>query len=337
MQDKKPDVPVSDESNLVIVTTPEYVKEAIAEHAASRNHPDATLQDKGFVVLSNDVSDSETMAATPKAVKEAYDLASTANNNIDTRLAKDQNGSDIPDKAKFVKNIGAATQEWVTNNGSGFIKGCLINPATSNEFTSWITSLPPGGHAFRFQANNAGTGYSWSCGYITRMGDTWAGFVSAYNDYGVAIIHGNDGGGNTKVSHLWTDKNATVVNGYLKAVSPTIFIHPNGKFTSNDESVSITAEHLSKGTYLIKGVKGFSNDGAVSSIDIPRCQNDLPMVWVNHEVLPDGSIKLMTYHREHSDAPAFARNIREGYADGDLIDIPDGRFVSVRVQMPDTK
>ncbi|WP_426577617.1 tail fiber protein [Xenorhabdus stockiae] len=79
MQDKKPDVPVSDESNLVIVTTPEYIKEAIAEHAASRNHPDATLQDKGFVVLSNDVSDSETMAATPKAVKEAYDLANTAN------------------------------------------------------------------------------------------------------------------------------------------------------------------------------------------------------------------------------------------------------------------
>ncbi|WP_340608343.1 phage tail protein [Xenorhabdus bharatensis] len=79
MQDKKPDVSVSDESNLVIVATPEYVKEAIAEHAASRNHPNATLQDKGFVVLSNDVSDSETMAATPKAVKTAYDLANTAN------------------------------------------------------------------------------------------------------------------------------------------------------------------------------------------------------------------------------------------------------------------
>ncbi|WP_426578584.1 tail fiber protein [Xenorhabdus stockiae] len=86
MQDKKPEVPVSDDDNLVIVTTPKYVnesiKEAIAEHAASRNHPDATLQDKGFVVLSNDTgSDSETMAATPKAVKAAYDLASKANDN----------------------------------------------------------------------------------------------------------------------------------------------------------------------------------------------------------------------------------------------------------------
>ncbi|PHM46515.1 tail fiber protein [Xenorhabdus miraniensis] len=82
MQDKKPDVLVSDGCNLVIVTTPEYVKKAIEEHAQSRNHPNATLQDKGFVILSNDVgSNSETMAATPKAVKAAYDLANTANQN----------------------------------------------------------------------------------------------------------------------------------------------------------------------------------------------------------------------------------------------------------------
>ncbi|WP_306310589.1 phage tail fiber protein [Xenorhabdus aichiensis] len=45
----------------------------------------------------------------------------------------------------------------------------------------------------------------------------------------------------------------------------------------------------------------------------------------------------MTYHREHPNVPAFARNTREGYSDGDLIDIPSGRFVSVRVQMSATK
>ncbi|CDH24421.1 phage tail protein [Xenorhabdus bovienii] len=94
MQDKKPDTTVLNDNNLVIVTTPEYVKdsikEAIEEHAASRNHPDATLQDKGFVILSNDVgSDSETMAATPKAVKAvkaAYDLANNANDNANLAL-----------------------------------------------------------------------------------------------------------------------------------------------------------------------------------------------------------------------------------------------------------
>ncbi|MBD2794317.1 tail fiber protein [Xenorhabdus sp. 5] len=113
MQDKKPDAPVSEDSNLVIVTTPEYVKdsikEAIDQHAASRNHPYATLDDRGFVTLSNDVcSDSETHAATSKAVKSANDLANKANDNADTRLAKDQNGADIPNKEEFVKNLGLA-------------------------------------------------------------------------------------------------------------------------------------------------------------------------------------------------------------------------------------
>ncbi|WP_446470811.1 tail fiber protein [Xenorhabdus stockiae] len=112
MQDKKPDVPVSDGSNLVIVATPEYVKEAIAEHAASRNHPYATQVEPGFVTLSNETdSDSEITAATSKAVKKAYDLANTANqnalnNNSNLYLEKKQNGADIPDKAAFVNNLG---------------------------------------------------------------------------------------------------------------------------------------------------------------------------------------------------------------------------------------
>lgn len=47
---------------------------AIAEHARSRNHPDATLLAKGFTQLSSDSnSNSEVLAATPKAVKAVND------------------------------------------------------------------------------------------------------------------------------------------------------------------------------------------------------------------------------------------------------------------------
>ncbi|MDC9754680.1 phage tail protein, partial [Proteus mirabilis] len=42
-----------------------------------------------------------------------------------------------------------------------------------------------------------------------------------------------------------------------------------------------------------------------------------------------------TYHRTHPNAPKFARNDIDDYKDGDPIDIPDGRFISVRVQMPE--
>ncbi|EOM9737353.1 tail fiber protein, partial [Escherichia coli] len=52
------------------------LKQAIVKHEQSRNHPDATLTSKGFVQLSSATnSSSETLAATPKAVKAAYDLA----------------------------------------------------------------------------------------------------------------------------------------------------------------------------------------------------------------------------------------------------------------------
>ncbi len=59
-----------------ILPTTDYIDEKIAEHARSRNHPDATLTEKGFTQLSSATnSNSETLAATPRAVKAAYDLA----------------------------------------------------------------------------------------------------------------------------------------------------------------------------------------------------------------------------------------------------------------------
>ncbi|EDK0239797.1 hypothetical protein CTA23_04305 [Salmonella enterica] len=62
--------------------------------------PAASTTQAGIVRLSSATdSDSETEAATPKAVKAAFDLAKGA-------LAKNQNGADIPDKQKFIENLG---------------------------------------------------------------------------------------------------------------------------------------------------------------------------------------------------------------------------------------
>ncbi|WP_275369248.1 phage tail protein [Xenorhabdus bovienii] len=71
----------------VVLATREYVDDSIQKHSNSRNHPDATLKEKGFVILSSAVdSNSETHAATPKAVKAAYDFANAANNNANGRV-----------------------------------------------------------------------------------------------------------------------------------------------------------------------------------------------------------------------------------------------------------
>ncbi len=78
----------------------QQASDALRKHEQSRNHPDATTSAKGFTQLSSATdSTSEEQAATPKAVKIAMD-------NAAARLAKDRNGSDIPDKPLFVQNIG---------------------------------------------------------------------------------------------------------------------------------------------------------------------------------------------------------------------------------------
>ncbi|EPV2630295.1 phage tail protein [Escherichia coli] len=62
--------------NTMVMATVDYVNDKLKEHEQSRRHPDASLTAKGFVQLSSATNnDSETQAATPKAVKAAYDLA----------------------------------------------------------------------------------------------------------------------------------------------------------------------------------------------------------------------------------------------------------------------
>ena len=62
--------------NTMVMAAVDYVDDKLKEHEQSRRHPDASLTAKGFVQLSSATNSvSETQAATPKAVKAAYDLA----------------------------------------------------------------------------------------------------------------------------------------------------------------------------------------------------------------------------------------------------------------------
>ncbi|MCA6837625.1 phage tail protein [Escherichia coli] len=60
--------------NTMVMATVDYVDDKLKEHEHSRRHPDASLTAKGFVQLSSATnSTSETLAATPKAVKAVMD------------------------------------------------------------------------------------------------------------------------------------------------------------------------------------------------------------------------------------------------------------------------
>ncbi|CAI1115503.1 phage tail protein [Serratia quinivorans] len=117
---------------------------AIAEHARSRNHPDATLLAKGFTQLSSDSnSNSEVLAATPKAVKAVNDAS----------LKKTDNLSDLTNKAAARGNLA------------------LGNAATRNVGTEATNLMEVGAFGFGAGSRHHADAYS-NLGEIYRVNST---------------------------------------------------------------------------------------------------------------------------------------------------------------------
>lgn len=137
----------------------EAIRTAIKSHV-----PAASLAGSGIVQLSSSVtSDSESIAATLKAVKIAMD-------NANARLAKDRNGADIPNKALFrqslelgdsaTRNVGTTSGTVAAGDDSRFLAIERTQTGLPSQGVMWISSaddlsnLPSG--ARRFAINNTG-------------------------------------------------------------------------------------------------------------------------------------------------------------------------------------
>ncbi|EJE3070580.1 prophage tail fiber N-terminal domain-containing protein [Escherichia coli] len=105
-------------------TRAEAAADRAEEIAGAVAMEDASLTTKGVVKLSSAVdSTSESLAATPKAVK-------AANDNANSRLAKNQNGADIPDKGRFLSNINVYSKGEVDKK-KGMRKYTFSAPANA--------------------------------------------------------------------------------------------------------------------------------------------------------------------------------------------------------------
>lgn len=123
----------------------EQANNDLADHIRSRNHPDATLTDKGFVRLYSGVTSlDETMAATPKAVKIAMD-------NANERLAKARNLSDLQSVPQALQALTiATTKKAVEDTQIGLDRQPVMLISTADD----LSNLPAG--ARRFARNNTG-------------------------------------------------------------------------------------------------------------------------------------------------------------------------------------
>jgi hypothetical protein len=211
---------------------------------------------------------------------------------------------------------------------------------------------------FRFNSNTAGAPGT----------SAWAGVMGGYDGasrYKLAWSMGsttvdlrtqvrNPAGALSPWVSIRHSGNTTVdANGFLKAASPIVKLFGNGQSELNDQSQGVTTERICEGVYRVYGVLGFNGDGAWggpgNGIEIPVDDNKRPLVWVESKVLPDGDIEIRTYHRTYDTGPYSARNIEAmdsgevdkkkrpifvEMPDGTPIDIPEGRFIDLRVEMP---
>lgn len=194
----------------------------------------------------------------------------------------------------------------------------------------------------RFNATSINAPAS-SLGAVISMpmdGGPTCGYFAITAGRGAWVGNSNGNGKNINWSLLWGASNTTVdSNGFIKKASPIVKLLRDGTCELNGESQGVTTERLSDGVYRISGTLGFNSDaqwgGPDGGIEVPLDRNKQPLIWVDYEVEPTGDLLIKTYHRTHPTAPAFARNDVLGYDEGMPIDIPEGRWVDLRVEMPE--
>lgn len=128
----------------MVMATQDYVDDKLAEHEQSRRHPDATLTAKGITQLSSATdSTSESVAATPKAVKAAYDLAKGKYTAQDATTA--QKGIvQLSDATDSTSESFAATPKAVKtiNDDLNAVKKMLGTAAAADAATSDTDTTP---------------------------------------------------------------------------------------------------------------------------------------------------------------------------------------------------
>lgn len=283
-------------------------------------------------------------------------------NKADT-LLKSDNLYGIADQnmARFNLGLGSAAtlsavQSTDSNNASGKVaiwggritSGASANPTAfecASNNTPHFASAPGGEWATPLRISNGANNSAAAAMTFIRDGDFANYFGLNTDNY---FAHGGWSSGNVAY-RFWTERNTTVDgNGFIKRASPIARVisaieHApstleegnfvcNGFCAANDEAEGVSCKKVSEGVYEISGSSGLAADGW--TIEVPQDDNGYRLLYTQTSY-KDGVITLNTYHRVNKEAPTFLQNIVEGKEDGDVIDIPAGRWVDLRLQMPE--
>ncbi|EIF5170238.1 TPA: phage tail protein [Salmonella enterica subsp. enterica serovar Javiana] len=272
----------------------QQASDALRKHEQSRNHPDATTREKGFVQLSSDTnSESESLAATPKAVKAAMD-------NANGRLEKNSNGGDIPDKKQFARTIGAVTSTTITLGESGWFK---IATVVMPQSTSTAVIKLYGGSGYNvgsfeqaaiselvLRAGNGSpvgiTATLWrrspsaanEVAWVNTSGDTYDIYINI-GQYAYYLIAQYDYTGNANVTLHSTPEYSSVQPGNSISGQTYTLYNSLMKPTAGDvEALSVNGGRLN-------GALGIGTDNALGGNSIVFGDNDTGFKWHSDGVL----------------------------------------------------
>ncbi|BBV17054.1 MULTISPECIES: phage tail protein [Citrobacter] len=278
---------------------------------------------------------------------------SSINTELGEKLVKEQNLGDLPDTHTARGNLGlgsAATKNTGASLGDIMMVGAFgLGGVAALLNNADIGSPVTGSQLFMNGGGPTGFWTEWGAGVKISYSNTHNFQIYLSGSDATLLTLVQQVGGSPLIRKHYNNGNTTIdSNGNLKPASPVIKLKGDGTAELNEEAEGVMTERIDTGIYKISGVLGFHSEPIWGGVDggfvIPANTNGLPLLWVDYEIDPDGSITLKTYHRTHHSAPAFARNLigikneddsfTETVLDGEPVDIPAGRWVDLRVEMP---
>ncbi|HFK5652175.1 TPA: phage tail protein [Enterobacter cloacae] len=289
-----------------------------------------------FATTSANQSITVTINGTPVTIPGIGKLAQKGPNGA---LPIDQGGTGATTAEGSRTNLGlgtSATKDAGTSNGNVIQVGGFGIGADSS-LASQLASLTDGYRAGLYRIRGDGAPPS-TIGAPVGSGNSIVGLVSipVYSTAGFGLAFNRDNiwtgvydPANPSAAtwkKWWGETNTTVdTNGFIKRASPVVKLFGTGEVECNEEAEGVTASKEAEGVYRVMGSSGLSLEGW--TVEIPQDINGNFLCFVDITSEDDGVLTVSVFRRRFDVETAMI-------IAGDPMDIPEVRWIDLRLEMP---